>query len=274
MNNLEIIYPKIHVYHNMFSNPAEIMSILKESEKDSNESMFGEWRDWYTFGRMCDEFGITYSRNHFEILDLNNEAIDKNALSERNKKELDFFEQIFKNFYSVTKNYMDHNELVIDKDLYLDGPNFVKYFNHSDSPDDLSMLYHTDYREDNDESPGNKFVITCTMYFNDDYDGGEISFKIDSKEINYKPKAGDIIVFPSGHPEYLGQNGNQYIHGVKTVKNGEKYFLRSYLVYNYEGSESWRNGVDKYGHQLWEDMQKDIINNRRSEIADKWNKKK
>jgi hypothetical protein len=82
------------------------------------------------------------------------------------------------------------------------------------------------------------------MYFNDDYEGGDIEYRLfdkhfthfriegdtmictDTNEIvpgfNYKPQAGDIIIFPSKLP---------YYHGVKKVTKGQKLFLRTFWSY-------------------------------------------
>ena len=58
----------------------------------------------------------------------------------------------------------------------------------------------------------------------DDYDGGDICFYINGDFVNYKPKAGDILVFPSGMP---------YYHGVKTIRNGNKFFIRNFISQKY-----------------------------------------
>jgi len=50
------------------------------------------------------------------------------------------------------------------------------------------------------------------IYLNDDYEGGEIYFpKLD---FEYKPKCGDVIIFPCDSEEYL--------HGVKEVTQGKR----------------------------------------------------
>jgi hypothetical protein len=88
------------------------------------------------------------------------------------------------------------------------------------------------------------------MYLNDDYEGGDIEYRIidkhynhlriegetmidtDTGEVvpgfNYKPRAGDIIIFPSKLP---------YYHGVKKVTKGQKLFLRTFWMYNPETPE-------------------------------------
>ena len=45
-----------------------------------------------------------------------------------------------------------------------------------------------------------------------------------SGRIVYKPEAGDVVVFPSGNPDYLSDDGF-YFHCVNRVTGGDKYFL-------------------------------------------------
>lgn len=67
-----------------------------------------------------------------------------------------------------------------------------------------------------DSHQGYKFVqFSTVIYLNDDYEGGEIFFP--NQDFCYKPKAGDIVLFPSG--------GTEYPHGVKEVTSGKRYTI-------------------------------------------------
>jgi hypothetical protein len=87
------------------------------------------------------------------------------------------------------------------------------------------MNFHTDYKQEDFHQPGPNKHTTAIFYLNDDYIGGEICFiELDQNQQivwhdEYKPKAGDIVVFSSKAPIY---------HGVKTVESGNKYILRTY----------------------------------------------
>jgi predicted 2-oxoglutarate/Fe(II)-dependent dioxygenase YbiX len=69
------------------------------------------------------------------------------------------------------------------------------------------------------------FSYNCTVslvaYLNDEYEGGEIYFRL--QELNIKPKAGDLIVFPSTFA---------YPHRAMPVKSGVKYSLVTMLDYS------------------------------------------
>lgn len=62
--------------------------------------------------------------------------------------------------------------------------------------------------------------ITCVMYLNDDYENGQVYFDFFDKE--YKPKAGDVLIYPATW---------QYIHGVKPV-NGTRYCIVMWFTTN------------------------------------------
>lgn len=85
------------------------------------------------------------------------------------------------------------------------------------------MGYHTDYFSV--EEPAGEFALTCTMYLNDNYEGGEVCFKTNGEDYVYKPQAGDVMVFPSGHPDLLSEDG-VCLHGVRKITEGLKYFVR------------------------------------------------
>lgn len=57
-------------------------------------------------------------------------------------------------------------------------------------------------------------VLSVLLYLNDDYDGGEITFR--QSNITIKPEAGGLIFFPSN---FL------YVHEVAPVTNGTRYSL-------------------------------------------------
>ena len=55
-------------------------------------------------------------------------------------------------------------------------------------------------------------TYSAIFYINDDYEGGEIYFP--NWDIEIKPKTGSLVIFPSNE---------EYIHGVKEVKNLNRY---------------------------------------------------
>jgi Rps23 Pro-64 3,4-dihydroxylase Tpa1-like proline 4-hydroxylase len=80
-----------------------------------------------------------------------------------------------------------------------------------------SMGSHVDYNEDN-----NYLEYTIVIYLNDDYEGGELYFN--EFDIKVKPKAGSIMMYPSGFP---------YLHESLKVKKGRKSLI----------THHWRNSI-------------------------------
>ena len=244
-----IIYPKVIVYHNLLKDTDKIIDLIK-SNKFSNK-----WQDWSPKGNIMiiDDFG------QFDIIE-----------SEEEKYEKEIFQNIKKAFQISSKDFIEQykdslgwpqfiNSWDIEDNNWIkSGISFLKYDPTEKIQDKLykekpfAMEYHTDTHEFDLESPGNKFIITVTMYLNDDYEGGEISFldEVNNKIINYKPEKGDITIFPSGSP---------YYHGVTKIFKNERYLLRMFWFWNYEGSNDWHLNKNKYGEEKWKIIEKKRI---------------
>lgn len=63
-------------------------------------------------------------------------------------------------------------------------------------------------------------VVSILVYLNDDYEGGELEFPYFN--FKYKPKAGDIILFPSNYT---------FSHIAHPVTKGTKYSIVSWMRY-------------------------------------------
>jgi hypothetical protein len=152
-------------------------------------------------------------------------------------------------FYKTTTDYLSVFPLNDMPNWFRGGANILRY--DAKSGDEITteaagtlnyaLPFHTDFDYPSQYEPGVKPAITVTMYLNDDYEGGDIEyrlfdqpyteFRIEGDQMierktekivpgfNYKPRAGDIIIFPSKLP---------YYHGVKKVTQGQKLFLRTF----------------------------------------------
>jgi len=92
---------------------------------------------------------------------------------------------------------------------YWEAFNFVRY------GEGQHFMEHSDHG----------FSYNCTVslvgYLNDDYEGGELYFRL--QQLNIKPKAGDLYIFPSTFA---------YPHQAKEVTSGIKYSLVTMLDYS------------------------------------------
>lgn len=109
----------------------------------------------------------------------------------------------FENFSLIEKDYLDSYGINCD---WHDSYGILKYgegqffSNHIDD--------HKDYHR----------RVSTVYYMNDNYTGGEINFP--RFEITFKPKANQMIVFPSNYV---------YNHSVSPVTKGERYAVVSWM---------------------------------------------
>ena len=97
---------------------------------------------------------------------------------------------------------------------YWEAMNFVKYGTNQH------------FMEHHDNGFSYNCVVSLVAYVNDDYEGGELFFRLQG--LNIKPKAGDLFVFPSNF---------MYPHQAKPVISGTKYSIVTMLDY----SEKYHN---------------------------------
>jgi hypothetical protein len=265
-DNIEIIYPGIMVFRNGIKNAVKIVEQL---------SKYQDWEKWYDIGEQILFNPMAYHRfEHFPTLeewrnsryaDLQN--IDKQATVIEELKDIaDVFEEIF---FESTQHYVNHYQYKLPNWLH-NGSNILRYegrmpqpaevVNKNDvdaerdkynttsgtagSTKEMTLPFHTDFYQNDALEPGLKAEYTVTMYLNEDYDGGEIDFRIfngtdqemrldgyslkpldlnygEVPKVMYKPQAGDVIIFPSRPPFY---------HGVRRVTSGSKYFVRMFWM--------------------------------------------
>lgn len=225
----------VEIYKGLIPESKQFSEEIKQSEREnSGKYYFRKWDQWSEFGTYMQEkkgpeekaeFGKQYDREKY------------------------ISDSIYIAYKKAIDHYINKYNMVLPKDASLMSSSFSKY---KTSPEDinqgLAMSYHTDYITVEKHMPGPKFFLTCTTYLNDDYEGGEIVFYIDkdNRVYPYKPSSGDICVFPSTEP---------YFHGVKAITKGEKFFVRNFISYTYDGSKDWLENQKRYGAYRWAKME-------------------
>lgn len=268
------IYPKIFVYKNLFKDIASTHSQLKNGNGE-DDGLISEWTKWSHFG----EYLNPTFKDHHHGLTVEYIKEIKTTTEKQEIQRLAILE-LLENFYLVTKDYAERHGVDLDQDKYItdhngeelkewnrSGPSIARY--RTDITDHVAMTYHTDYIRQPISSPGYKFAITALAYFNDEYEGGEIDFVVDGEAYKYKPKAGDYLVFPSGHPDILTKNGSVYLHGVLPPYKSSKYISRMYWMKYYPGDPEWFEKEKEFGKETWKDMQEDIMQKFRDEHPNK-----
>ena len=247
--NLESIqiFPEAIVYKNLIPNPDKILEIIKstESDKRDSDSVFEKWVGWFHFGTQVSFPWIP--RKTMEELRSGDmpEIINRGILDGEHPEE--YVAKVMTSaFYNATLDFIDKNKIELPNWNSM-GLTVCKY---NRDGKDYAMSYHTDYDYYQEEKPGFKFEVTSCIYINDDYEGGSLMVWNDNehKVVEYKPVAGDVVVFLSKAP---------IKHGVSKIYSGDKYFLRMFWGRDYEGSESWLNNLNLYGKEVWEKMEKE-----------------
>lgn len=274
MNNLEYYdipgAPLARVYKNLLPNVDSLMDLLKLSEKNPEKyKYFNGWQTWNDLGTMVPTGLPGVDRS---------DAYDNGkryfANNEKNIESELLFE-IYRAYYISLDHYIQDKPEIKKIKTFPDGPAFYKYDHTLPAPTfytpQYSMNYHTDFAFSLKDNPGKKSITTTTMYLNDDYLGGEMVFNLEPRlsrpyykrsdqfgvdepyidgRIVYRPEAGDVVVFPSGNPDYLSDNGF-YFHCVNRVTHADKYFLSIFNSYEFAGSKEWQEGIEEYGRDLW-----------------------
>lgn len=254
------IYPRIFVYKGAFKNSLEFIEKVKE---------LPTWQSWWTFGDMASVPGVEYAK--FDVKPTYEEweaFISEYVDSTKGKPGWDLSPYVDKLFYKATEDHMKKYPLELPNWSH-QKPSIAKYVALGGVDDDkYSMHYHTDFQREKADAPGLKYALTCTMYLNDDYEGGELTFKIANESggfdtIDYKPGAGDVVVFPSVEP---------YFHGVKQITSGDRYFIRTFWTSEFAGTPEWLANQEKYGTEVWAQMEKERESAfRRGESTDIYN---
>jgi Rps23 Pro-64 3,4-dihydroxylase Tpa1-like proline 4-hydroxylase len=77
------------------------------------------------------------------------------------------------------------------------------------------------FQEHHDHGFSYNCTVSLVAYVNDDYEGGELFFRL--QDLTIKPEAGDLIIFPSNF---------MYPHRAMPVHSGTKYSIVTMLDYN------------------------------------------
>jgi len=265
--NLEAIeiYPHILVYKNMFKDISKSYKVLTDSLVESEDRLFSPWTQWSIFGEYLSPIVPSFSLGdkYGGLKD-----IETNTQTQEDQKNLVI--EMMENFHLVTEDYIKRYNIDVNlDDITVDdfgnptktwmwtGGTIGKYDISTES-NLVGMRYHSDYMRERGAAPGYKFIITCTIYFNDDYEGGEIDFAMGDKLVKYKPEAGDLLVFPSGHPDYLTEDGKPYLHGVMPSYKKNKFLARMYWQKYQKGTDEWYEKEKEFGRDVWAGMQFDL----------------
>jgi hypothetical protein len=120
-------------------------------------------------------------------------------------------QQLWQDVYDRQKPALDDycEKFRIMELKYWEAFNFIKY-----GPNQHFMEHH-------DHGYSYNCTVSLVGYPNDDYEGGELYFRL--QDLNIKPKAGDLYIFPSNY---------MYPHQAKKVISGLKYSIVTMTDYS------------------------------------------
>lgn len=182
----------LNVYHNAFS--------LDDSKRyiDTLESNLSGDKKYY-----WSEAKVTNSdapiKKARDCVDFRYKQENLGPRDESNSELIDLHEEIYQKLKLCIDDYARYWGINV---VYYEAFNFVKYEGSG-----------THFNIHADHGPAYNCTVSAVIYINDDYEGGGLKFpRLDN--IVYKPKAGDIAVFPSN---YI------YEHASLPMESGTKY---------------------------------------------------
>lgn len=199
-SSVEEISTGIWCYSNVIKPEMKVIESIENFLKNNNEHQWMEAMVGHNVKikdyRDCYDFKYKTNMNH--LFNTNsNEFIELDKMYNKTK---------YAQLQAIKHYCLMYN---IGELKYWEATNFVKYENNQ------HFEYHSDHG----------FSYNCTLsmvsYPNDNYEGGELEFKI--QKIKIKPKAGDCYLFPSN---YI------YSHRSCPVKSGTKYSMVTMLDYS------------------------------------------
>ena len=193
-NNITISNPGLglNIYHNTFS--------LEDSKRyidvlESNLSTGSKYK-WSAATVTNSDMPIKKAR---DCVDFKYKQEDLGPKDETNSDLIDLHEEIYQKLKYCIDDYAKYWGINV---IYYEAFNFVKYEGSG-----------THFNIHADHGPAYNCTVSAVIYINDDYEGGDIKFpRLDN--LVYKPKVGDIAVFPSN---YI------YEHASLQMVSGTKY---------------------------------------------------
>jgi hypothetical protein len=195
----EEIASGIVVYHDVLTQDLNIIDRL-ESVLSDKDSVY-KWEEAF----------VGYRQRMPEYRDCVDFKFKKSDIEQDTSQDSLKLQDIWQDCYDRQKLAVDDycREFNINNLKYWEAFNFIKY-----EPGQHFMEHHD-----------HGFSYNCTLslvaYLNENFEGGELFFR--RQGINYIPKTGDVILFPSNF---------MYPHQAKVVNSGTKYSLVTMLDYS------------------------------------------
>lgn len=246
-----VVAPQIVIYKNLLNNPKEIIDAIENNLQ--GESIWSKSKPWYSQG---ETFNQLFYRKDLKINDYDSNKIKKEKRIVSDIVALyDFIQKDYLLEYAKEKGNWPGYVKQWDKAFKELDPVHISIYKYSDAhfkqmeKNGLMLEYHVDEMPENSHQRIVHHLVTITFYLNDNYEGGELCFYDESnnKAYKYKPKSGDVTVFPSAAPFY---------HGVEHFSGADRYFMRIFIPYSSEGDEEWLKSEIFYNEDFIKEQEK------------------
>ena len=226
----------VFLYPNALKNASPLLEMIKFLENSQERSIITSgWGPWGSYGKTAFYYNNLSSSLEEEITDRAFRDVGPDILSNDEMYKRTLFELLVANMLmglsqKIIHNFLNKNNFKVPKNSFFTRVDLCKYtFQQDGLVDGLEMPFHNDYVTGDHYLSCDKFLVSCNTYFNNDFEGAEIVFYSNGKMIEYKPCAGDVIVFPSGHPDYVS---NSYCLHAVNRGSGSRYISRYFLKYH------------------------------------------
>jgi len=182
----------LHVYQNTFSlNDANRYINILESNLSTNKK--------YKWSEATVTNSTTPIKKARDCVDFKYKQENLGTRDEHNSELIDLHEEIYQKLKYCIDDYAKYWGINV---VYYEAFNFVKYEGKG-----------THFNIHADHGPAYNCTVSAVIYINDEYEGGDLKFpRLDN--LVYKPKVGDIAIFPSN---YI------YEHASLPMESGTKY---------------------------------------------------
>jgi hypothetical protein len=215
--NRNILEENVYYYTNVISDPKKFIELIESTENEDYGTSLTKWKDWTACSGEMYLYGSEKTVMPSE--EEKNAPKDESAVSYIYNTISDIFYNVCKD-YAVSKGDMEE-------------PIILPAFDIKKYSAGTFMGAHFDQQEGD-----TRLKYSLVFYLNDDYEGGELSFTIESPDapiiqgkpnpdygisketeritLGIKPEAGSVVIFPSSPP---------YHHTAHIVKSGFKYMI-------------------------------------------------
>lgn len=182
----------LNVYHNVFS-ADDAKRYIDTLERNLDGTTKHKWSEAQVTN------STTPIKKARDCVDFKYKQDNLGPRNADNEQLLDLHQEIYDKLKYCIDDYAKYWGINV---VYYEAFNFVKYEGAG-----------THFNIHADHGPAYNCTVSAVIYINDDYEGGDLKFpRLDN--LVYKPKAGDIAVFPSN---YI------YEHASLPMESGTKY---------------------------------------------------